>query len=273
MKYTANILIALVAAAAFTACGNAAIQAPGTSSAPVSSAVSSAASLAVSSESVQPLSAENPLAGAASMPESKIAVTDAAIYRGVVEDFAVNDKGQTVLMMRRAEGSGYAPRMNFALTESTSYNFDEISIANGAFLEIYYGSNVTQNTSETPVEAEAVAINDLGVEDLVNYNGTLVEVSPDPDKDGAGQLLLDPINPNGMQYVFNYDSSTQFHLDFDTLKPGDQLNVLHSAASTRSLPPQSAAFEVAPYTAPEANELPLPAAPGPDAAATEIATA
>ena len=61
-----------------------------------------------------------------------------------------------------------------------------------------------------------------------------------------------------MQYVFNYDSSTQFYLDFDALKPGVQLNVLHSAASTRSLPPQSAAFEIAPYTAPGADELPLP---------------
>ena len=29
-----------------------------------------------------------------------------------------------------------------------------------------------------------------------------IEVSPDPDKEGAGQLLLDPIDPNGMQYVF-----------------------------------------------------------------------
>ena len=61
-----------------------------------------------------------------------------------------------------------------------------------------------------------------------------------------------------MQYVFNYDSDT-FYLDFDALKPGDQLNVLHSAASTRSLPPQSAAFEIAPYTAPvQMNCLPIP---------------
>lgn len=58
--------------------------------APVSSTISSAAA----SEIAQPLSAENPLAGAASMPESKIAVADAAIYRGVVEDFAVNDKAK-----------------------------------------------------------------------------------------------------------------------------------------------------------------------------------
>ena len=128
MKYTANILIALAAAATFTACGNAAVQAPDTSSAPVSSTISSAAA----SEIAQPLSAENPLAGAASMPESKIAVADAAIYRGVVEDFAVNDKGQTVLMMRRAVGSRFSPRMNFALTENTAYSFEESSIGNGA---------------------------------------------------------------------------------------------------------------------------------------------
>ncbi|WP_278942256.1 hypothetical protein [Anaerotruncus colihominis] len=258
MKYTANILIALAAAATFTACGNSAVQAPDTSSAPVSSTITSAASSAAASEIAQPLSAENPLAGAASMPESKIAVADAAIYRGVVEDFAVNDKGQTVLMMRRAVGSRFSPRMNFALTENTAYSFEESSIGNGAFLEVYYSAGTTQSDSTTPIETEAIAINDLGLEDLVNYNGTLVEVSPDPDKEGAGQLLLDPIDPNGMQYVFNYDSSTQFYLDFDALKPGVQLNVLHSAASTRSLPPQSAAFEIAPYTAPSADELPLP---------------
>ena len=68
MKYTANILIALAAAATFTACGNAAVQAPDTSSAPVSSTISSAAA----SEIAQPLSAENPLAGAASMPKAKL---------------------------------------------------------------------------------------------------------------------------------------------------------------------------------------------------------
>lgn len=272
MKHTANILIALAVAAALTACGNAATQALA-SSAPASSAVSCAASASADTESVQPLSAENPLAGAASMPESKIAVADAAIYRGVVEDFAVNDKGQTVLMLRRAEGTSFSPRMNFALTENTAYSFDGSSIGNGAFLEIYYCADAAQNDSETPTEAEAVAINDLGLEELVNYNGTLVEVSPDPNKEGTGQLLLDPIDPNGMQYAFNYDSSTQFHLDFDALKPGDQLNVLHSAASTRSIPPQSAAFEISPYTAPEDGELSLPAAPDPDTADAGSATA
>ena len=102
-------------------------------------------------------------------------------------------------------------------------------------------------------------------EDLTNYNGKLVEIVPDTEDVDSGYLLLDPIDENGMQYQFNYGPDTQFNIDKDTLQAGDLLNVLHSPISTRSLPPQSPAYEISPYTAPEADELPIPAADAPQA--------
>ena len=111
------------------------------------------------------------------MPESKIAVADAAIYRGVVEDFAVNDKGQTVLMMRRAVGSRFSPRMNFSLTENHCAAVLKNHPSATERFEVTTAFGTTQSDSTTPIETEAIAINDLGLEDLINYNGTLVKVS------------------------------------------------------------------------------------------------
>ena len=108
-----------------------------------------------------------------------------------------------------------------------------------------------------------MCIRDRISEDLVVYNGTLVEITTDPEKEEGCSLLLDPLTEDGMQYVFHVDESTQFYLDFASLKAGDKLHVIHSPASTRSLPPQSAAWEIFPYTEPEAGELPAPAAEAP----------
>lgn len=178
--------------------------------------------------------------------DERLQVADAAMFRGVVEDFAADDAGKTVLVMRGAEGMGFAPVLKAALTEDTRYSFDETKIGNGAFLEIYYG--VDMNEAETPEIVDAVAVNDLGSEDMVNYNGTLVEITKDG---GSGQLLLDPLDENGMQYAFNYGPETQFYLDMESLKAGDRLNIFHSPIATMSLPPQSPAWEVRLYEAPE----------------------
>lgn len=178
----------------------------------------------------------------------RLQVADAAMFRGVVEDFAVDDGGKTMLVMRGAKGTDFAPHLNVVLTEDTKYSFDETKIGNGAFLEVYYG--VAMNEVGTPSTVEAIAVNDFGSEDMVNYNGVLVEITKDGD---SGQLLLDPLDENGTQYAFNYGPDTQFYLDMESLKPGDQLNIFHSPIATMSLPPQSPALEVNLYTAPEEN--------------------
>lgn len=198
---------------------------------------------------------EEPSASSTAAPmDQRLQVADAAMFRGVVEDFAVDDTGKTVLVMRGAEGTGFAPSLKVTLTEDTRYSFDETKIGNGGFLEIYYG--VDMNEVETPDIVEAIAVNDLGSEDMMNYNGTLVEIMKDGD---GGQLLLDPLDENGTQYAFNYGPDTQFYLDMDALKAGDALNIFHSPIATMSLPPQSPALEVRLY---EASEKEAPAAAG-----------
>lgn len=178
----------------------------------------------------------------------RLQVADAAMFRGVVEDFAVDDGGKTMLVMRGAKGTDFAPHLNVVLTEDTKYSFDETKIGNGAFLEVYYG--VAVNEVGTPSTVEAIAVNDFGSEDMVNYNGVLVEITKDGD---SGQLLMDPLDDSGTQYAFNYGPDTQFYLDMESLKPGDQLNIFHSPIATMSLPPQSPALEVNLYTAPAEN--------------------
>lgn len=248
MKKVLTLLLALATAASLAACG--APETPAEPGAPAPSASEPA------EESSNP--EENEAEPAALPGQERLSVADASRFLGTVEDFAVDDAGQTVLLMRRAAGSGLLPELKVTLTENTSYSFDGTQLGNGAFLEVYYGGEPDETGA-----VDAIAVNDLISEDLVIYNGTLAEITPDPEKEGSGSLLLDPLTENGMQYVFHYDESTQFYLDFASLKAGDKLHVLHSPASTRSLPPQSAAWEISPYTAPEAGELPMPAADAP----------
>ena len=83
---------------------------------------------------------------------------------------------------------------------------------------------------------------------MVNFNGTLKTIMENPDKPGEGRLAMVEAG-TGQEVHFNYDKngSTQLYLDFDALQPGDELNIFHRGAYTRSLPPQGFALEVRPY--------------------------
>ncbi|WP_207654187.1 hypothetical protein [Anaerotruncus massiliensis (ex Togo et al. 2019)] len=248
MKKLLTLLLALTTAVSLAACG--APEAPAEPSEPAPSASEPA------EESSKP--EENEAEPAAMPGQERLSVADASRFLGTVEDFAVDDAGQTVLLMRRATGSDLPRELKVTLTEDTNYSFDSAQLGNGAFLEVYYGGEPDETGA-----VDAIAVNDLISEDLVVYNGTLVEITTDPEKEEGCSLLLDPLTEDGMQYVFHVDESTQFYLDFASLKAGDKLHVIHSPASTRSLPPQSAAWEISPYTEPEAGELPAPAAEAP----------
>ena len=218
---------------------------------PVSSTSTSSASAPGSSEAAsssvsEPISSDDSVSDILPMPsQQRTTVADASLFRGTIEDFAVSDDGKTVLLMNRAIGSGYSQDLKVKLTDSTNFDFDSTKMGNGTFLEVYYGDTVTNPDGSV----DAIQINYLGTEDMVNYNGTVKEISLDPDESGSGYLLLEPID-NGMEYQFNFDSSTQFYMELGTIQQGDQLNILHSPVSTRSLPPQSFAWEVSKYTAP-----------------------
>ena len=248
MKKLLTLLLALTTAASLAACG--APEAPAEPSEPTPSASEPA------EESSEP--EENEAEPAAMSGQDRLSVADASRFLGTVEDFAVDDAGQTVLLMRRAAGSNLPRELKVTLTEDTNYSFDSAQLGNGAFLEVYYGGEPDETGA-----VDAIAVNDLISEDLVVYNGTLVEITTDPEKEEGCSLLLDPLTEDGMQYVFHVDESTQFYLDFASLKAGDKLHVIHSPASTRSLPPQSATWEISPYTEPETGELSAPAAEAP----------
>lgn len=185
-----------------------------------------------------------------------------SVFVGTVEDFAVDDDGYTVLLMRRAVGSPYPRELKVTLTEDTFYQFDSNSVANGSFLQVFYYDEPDENGA-----VYANAIDDLVSEEISNYNGKLVEAAPDPENEGSGTLTLEPLEEGGISYVFLYNTDTLFNVDLDALKPGDLLNVQHSPASTRSLPPQSLAFVISAYSEPEEGELPIPAAGAPSATA------
>lgn len=201
------------------------------------------------------LAACGPTAGAtvAAKPnETNQTVSDSSRFIGTVEEFAVDDKGQTVLMMRRAVGSSFLKTLKVTITAATKFGAEDENLGNGAFLEVYYGGTVNAGDS-----VDAITINNLMTEEDSNFNGKLVSVTKSTDKEGSGQLLLDPLEEGAMQFAFNYDDSTQLNLDIDKLEPGTLLNVLHSPAATRSIPPQSAAMEISIYQPPEEGELPV----------------
>lgn len=176
-------------------------------------------------------------------------VADTALYRGIVEDFSVNDAGETVLTLCQAQGSNFAsPKLMVTLTEDTRYAQEEPEYGNGSYLEVFYGQKENPDGS-----VEALAVNELQPADMILYNGTVKEITPDPEKEGEGRILVSPLGEaEGTEYLFLYSEETSFiGLYLDEIQPGDQLHIIHSPVSTRSLPPQSAAVEIRPYAATE----------------------
>ena len=172
----------------------------------------------------------------------------------------MSDDGATVLLMRRAVGTSFPADLKVKLiadgSADTQFGMDADLLGNGSFLEVYY----TPGQENPDGSVTALVVNDALSEDLVYYNGTVVEVAPDPEQEGEGYLLLDPLEEGGMQYRFNYGPETQFVIPLEQIAVGTQLNVYHSPAATRSLPPQSYALEVSAYTAPAEGEVPAPVA-------------
>lgn len=185
----------------------------------------------------------------------KIEVTDVPCYRGTIEDFAVSDDGHTVLLLNRPSGTNFEANLKVKLTENTRYSFEQNQMGNGSLIEVYY-----MQIKEGGI-MEALAVNYLGVEEDVYYNGKLTELVVN---DQSGRLVMDPIDEGAQTYIFNFDEKTQFYLDQDSLSPGTLLNIYHSPISTRSLPPQSPALEIRPYTPPTEDEIRKPAADAPE---------
>ena len=254
-KQFAALFCALLIAM-LSACGQSGGSSQASSSQPASSAAASQAESEAPAEESVPEEAD-----AEAAPVEPLAAPEGSqVFRGTVEDFAVSDDGATVLLMRRAVGTSFPADLKVKLiadgSADTQFGMDADLLGNGSFLEVYY----TPGQENPDGSVTALVVNDALSEDLVYYNGTVVEVAPDPEQEGEGYLLLDPLEEGGMQYRFNYGPETQFVIPLEQIAVGTQLNVYHSPAATRSLPPQSYALEVSAYTAPAEGEVPAPVA-------------
>ncbi len=254
-KQFAALFCALLIAM-LSACGQSGGSSQASSSQPASSAAASQAESEAPAEESVPEEAD-----AEAAPVEPLAAPEGSqVFRGTVEDFAVSDDGATVLLMRRAVGTSFPADLKVKLiadgSADTQFGMDADLLGNGSFLEVYY----TPGQENPDGSVTALVVNDALSEDLVYYNGTVVEVAPDPEQEGEGYLLLDPLEEGGMQYRFNYGPETQFVIPLEQIAVGTQLNVYHSPAATRSLPPQSYALEVSAYPAPAEGEVPAPVA-------------
>lgn len=183
-----------------------------------------------------------------SQDDGMLYVADASLYRGTVTNIqADGDTGVgTVLTLEQAQGTNFgAPSLQFRITQHTQANFQLSGISMGDYLEVYYGGSL----EDTSQPSDIIAVNGLLPAEMVNFNGVLKSIQPSQDQEGVGQLVMEELETQ-QEVVFHYDTAqgyTQFYLDMDSLKEGDQLNIYHRGVYTRSLPPQGSAIEVRPY--------------------------
>lgn len=177
----------------------------------------------------------------------KVHVADAAMYRGTVMEIKENDGGKT-LVLEQAKGTDFgSPTLTFVTTDDTRLSFEADKLVKGVYLEVYYGQAPGQKLDATK-ENNAIGINLYPSSEMVVFNGTIKVVEPNPDKEGEGQITMSNLDREE-EVVFNYSQdNTQFYLTFEDLKVGDKLNIFHSGAYTRSIPPQGSAIEVRMFT-------------------------
>lgn len=178
---------------------------------------------------------------ASEQPLLQVRQAQTSVYRGVIDDFVVGDSGKTGWILRQAHGADYgSPTMIIMLDDSTKVLYDDSEqVGNGTYIEATYANLNADGT------ATAISVDTLMNPEMIVYNGTVQSVRK--DKDGSGQILMKPLEDSGMDFAFNYSSDTVFTKPLDEISAGTQLSVLHSAASTRSLPPQSFAQDIREY--------------------------
>lgn len=182
--------------------------------------------------------------------QAPLYVADAALYRGTVTEVSLKD-GTGTFTLAQAAGTDYgAAEMTFTVDENTRFSYPLEKLTEGAYVEVFYGGE------ESP--AGAIASNYLGEEEMIVYNGVLLGVQE--DENGGKSLVMasldsEPFCGNSTleelyplaEIVFHCGDDTQFYLSQDQLVLGAKLNILHTGATTRSLPPQGNALEVRMY--------------------------
>lgn len=152
--------------------------------------------------------------------------SEASFLEGTVEDFAVDDKGNTVWMVRKTGDAADAPLVGVTVGANTKLNF-EGNVANGDIIGVEYrGEGTIQAltvTKHTPLPAVTAA-------------GQVIELLPASGGSDGGFLLRQAGEAGDI--IFHYGSDTKIMTPDKTVKVGDRLSVTYNGVLTRSMPPQ-----------------------------------
>ena len=173
------------------------------------------------------------------------------IYRGIMEDVAVDNEGNTVWILQQAEGTDFGiGRIQVVIDENTNVYPEDQGVGNGAYLEVQYKGEIPEVGEDSIPTVTAIEVKNLMQADMVVYNGEIIEIEKDGEETGSGSMLLEPLNEGGSQWQFHYGPETKFFTPSGNegdLKVGLKVNIFFDGSSTRSIPPQSTALEIREY--------------------------
>lgn len=165
-------------------------------------------------------------------------VADAALYRGTITEIQGN-----VYRMEMAPGRNYGEEVLLVTMEQDTpvYAIPETGLQTGDYIEIYY----TMLQETYPAQTTALGVNYLApnAEDVV-FNGVVQSIEQE-NEEGLAMLLL---GDNGQEALFRTGGQTQIYMDKADIVPGAHLSIFFNGVMTLSLPPQSTADEIAPFT-------------------------
>lgn len=168
--------------------------------------------------------------------------SEASFLEGTVEDFAVDDKGNTVWMVRRTGDAEDAPLIGVTVDANTRLDF-EGNVANGDIIGVEYrggGAIHAQTvTKHTPLPS-------------VIASGQVAELLPASGGSDGGFLLRQ--GGGAGDIVFRYGADTKIMTADKKIKVGDRLTVTYNGVLTRSIPPQGYAREITTQSAPAAQK-------------------
>lgn len=170
-----------------------------------------------------------------------------SFVEGTVEEFAVDDQGRTVWLLRRTGDEQSAPLIQVAVTSSTKVETKD-SVANGSVIGVEYRGR------EDAVSLVADRVTQANPLPQITVSGQVVELMNQMDST-AGFLLREfSDDPAAAQeYIFRWDAAgneTKMLLADRSVDQGDRITVTYNGILTRSLPPQGFALAIADADAP-----------------------
>lgn len=216
-----------------------------------SSTISSSSSTSSSSEAETPSSEEETKNWYEENRDFGV-VMDAAMYRGTITKIEDGkEAGSKVFTLEQYEGTNFGNKtLQFIVNDSTRTNIENNELAEGMFVEMYYGASV-DGTTEEPVTA--IVIKKMPEAEMIYINTEIISVTKNTD--GTGTILSKRISAGGAEggeeIAINFSSETQMYINLDEASEGDKINVLITGPMTRSLPPQVFALEIGEYSSAE----------------------